>query len=77
MGDDKKCVIFRCQSEFEKDYMEGLNKETYQSQMADPNLSEAEKKKLKVICTIFVVDSINSMRKYRYVTCFSFWIETT
>jgi hypothetical protein len=38
----------RCQSEFEKDYMEGLNKEKYQAQMVDPALSEADKKKLKV-----------------------------
>jgi hypothetical protein len=38
----------RCQSEFEKDYMEGLNKEKYQAQMVDPTLSEADKKKLKV-----------------------------
>jgi MIF4G domain len=43
----RKLLISRCQREFEKDNMEGLNKETYMAQMADPNLSDAEKKKLK------------------------------
>jgi len=38
----------RCQKEFEKDYMEGLNKEKFLSQMADPNIVDTEKKKLKV-----------------------------
>ena len=40
--------VSRCQTEFEKDYMEGLNKEKFTAQMADPNLTDAEKKKLKV-----------------------------
>jgi translation initiation factor 4G len=43
----RKLLISRCQREFEKDCMEGLNKETYLAQMADPNLSDAEKNKLK------------------------------
>ena len=38
----------RCQTEFEKDYMEGLNKDKFAVQMADPNLTDAKKKKLKV-----------------------------
>lgn len=43
----RKLLITRCQSEFEKDYMEGLDKDQYLAQMADPNLDEAEKKKKK------------------------------
>ena len=38
----------RCQKEFEKDYMEGMNKDVNQSQMEDPALSDAQKKRLKV-----------------------------
>ena len=38
---------FRCQKEFEKDYMEGLNKEKFEADMNEAT-NEDDKKKIKM-----------------------------
>lgn len=39
--------ILRVQQEFERDYMQDVDKEGYEAKMRDPNLSAEEKKKEK------------------------------
>ena len=40
-------LLFRCQKEFEKDYMEGQNREKYEADMNEAT-SEDDKKKIKM-----------------------------
>merc|ERR1719191_551831 len=43
----RKLLITRCQKEFEKDYMEGLNKEKFEADMNEAT-NEEDKKKIKM-----------------------------
>ena len=45
----RKLLLNRVQVEFNKDYMDSVDKAGYDRQMADPNLSEEEKKQVKAV----------------------------